>query len=51
MTRHLSFIPGLAGATMEEGIITSDLLALAEKVSYNKKVIRGDFIDAIAETI
>jgi len=51
VTRHLSFIPGLAGATVEEGIITGNFPALAEKISSNKKVNTEGFIDAIAETI
>jgi isocitrate dehydrogenase len=36
---------------VEEGIITYDLPALAEKISSNKKVNTEGFIDAIAETI
>jgi isocitrate dehydrogenase len=51
MTRRLSFISGLAGATVENGTMTGDLLALAEKKSSNKKVNTEGFIGAIAETI
>jgi hypothetical protein len=51
VTRHLSFIPGLAGATVEEGIMTGNLPALDEKISSPKKVNMESFIDAIAETI
>ncbi len=38
-------------ATVEGGIMTGDLLALAEKRSSNKKVNTEDFIDAIAATL
>lgn len=37
--------------TVEEGTMTGDLLALAEKKSSNKKVNTEAFIDAIAETL
>jgi hypothetical protein len=39
VTRHLSFIPGLAGATVEEGIMTGNLPAHDEKISSKKKLI------------
>jgi isocitrate dehydrogenase len=38
-------------ATVEDGTMTGDLLALAEKKSSNKKVNTEDFIDAIAATL
>ena len=38
-------------ATVEEGIMTGDLLLLAEKKLSNKKVNTEGFIDAIAETL
>jgi len=38
-------------ATVEDGTMTGDLLALAEKKSSNKKVNTEGFIDAIAETL
>jgi len=38
-------------ATVEEGTMTGDLLALAEKKSSNKKVNTEGFIDAIAATL
>ena len=38
-------------ATVEGGIMTGDLLLLAEKKSSNKKVNTEGFIDAIAETL
>jgi len=38
-------------ATVEEGTMTGDLLALAEKKPSNKKVNTEDFIDAIAATL
>jgi isocitrate dehydrogenase len=38
-------------ATVEDGTMTGDLLALAEKKSSNRKVNTEGFIDAIAETL
>lgn len=38
-------------ATVEGGTMTGDLLALAEKKPFNKKVNTEDFIDAIATTL
>jgi len=38
-------------ATVENGIMTGDLLALAEKKASNKKVNTEEFIDAIAATL
>jgi isocitrate dehydrogenase len=38
-------------ATVENGTMTGDLLALAEKRPTNKKVNTAEFIDAIAETL
>jgi isocitrate dehydrogenase len=38
-------------ATVEEGTMTGDLLALAEKIVMNKKVNTADFIDAIAANL
>jgi isocitrate dehydrogenase len=38
-------------ATVEGGIMTGDLLALAEKKPSNKKVNTEDFIDAIAASL
>ena len=38
-------------ATVENGTMTGDLLALAEKKSSNKKVNTEEFIDAIAATL
>jgi isocitrate dehydrogenase len=38
-------------ATVEDGTMTGDLLALAKKKSSNKKVNTEDFIDAIAATL
>jgi isocitrate dehydrogenase len=38
-------------ATVENGTMTGDLLALAEKKSSNKKVNTADFIEAIAATL
>jgi isocitrate dehydrogenase len=40
-----------AVATVENGTMTGDLLALAEKKSSNKKVNTEGFIDAIAATL
>ena len=40
-----------SGAIVEEGIMSCGLLALAEKISSNKKVNTEGFIDAVAETI
>jgi isocitrate dehydrogenase len=40
-----------AVATVENGTMTGDLLALAEKKSSNKKVNTEEFIDAIAATL
>jgi isocitrate dehydrogenase len=37
--------------TVEEGIMTGDLLLLAEKKPSNKKVSTEDFIDSIAQTL
>lgn len=38
-------------ATVEEGVMTGDLLLLAEKKPSNKKVNTEGFIDAIADTL
>jgi isocitrate dehydrogenase len=38
-------------ATVEEGTLTGDLLALAEKRPSNKKVNTAGFIDAIANSL
>jgi isocitrate dehydrogenase len=51
VTRHLSFISGQAGAAVEEGIMTCDLLTIAEIKSSNKKVNTEGFIDVITEPI
>ncbi|MEN6487286.1 MAG: NADP-dependent isocitrate dehydrogenase, partial [Smithella sp.] len=38
-------------STVEEGIMTGDLLALADKKGSNRKVNTEDFIDAIAANL
>ena len=51
VVRFADTLEEAAIATVEHGIMTGDLLALAEKKSSNKKVNTEGFIDAIAATL
>jgi len=49
--RFADTLEAAALETVESGIMTGDLLLLAEKRPTNKKVNTEGFIDAIAETL